>query len=47
MLAVDLKKGKFSLNDELKTEVAQRRPYGQWSEQTTIALPHKTFDHGD
>lgn len=44
MLAVDLKKGTFTTNDEIKKKVAMKRPYGQWISDSIFDLERKTFD---
>eukprot|EP01041_Mallomonas_annulata_P009114 gene9114-18882_t len=43
MLAVDLERGKLRLNDEVKGEMAERRPYGKWADEATNTIPHKPF----
>ena len=43
MLTVDLKKGAFLLNDELKDNIAQQRPYGEWLGSSVHLLPSAGF----
>ena len=38
MLSVDLKAGKYLLNDELKQSVASQRPYEEWEKKSITAL---------
>ena len=39
MLSVNIRDGKLSLNDEVKTAVATKHPYGDWVKETIIDLP--------
>lgn len=43
MLTVDLKKGQFMLNDELKQSIAAQRPYGEWLKDFVVSLPPASF----
>jgi glutamate synthase domain-containing protein 2/glutamate synthase domain-containing protein 1/glutamate synthase domain-containing protein 3 len=38
MIAVDLERGVFLRNEEIKSEVAQRKPYGEWLEKNLNTL---------
>ena len=40
MLSVDLKQGTFSLNDEVKSFIANKRPYQQWLKESVTKLPN-------
>jgi len=43
MLAVDLKEGVFRTNNEVKSKMAQRHPYGSWADTCTVPLPVSPF----
>jgi glutamate synthase (ferredoxin) len=44
MLSVDLKAGKFALNEEIKDTIASKRPYKQWAEKSIAVLPRLPFN---
>jgi hypothetical protein len=46
MLTVDLKEGKFRLNQEVKQEIALRAPYAEWLRGTMLSLPSMQFGKG-
>ena len=43
MISVDLKSGKLSYNDDLKSRVAQKLPYEKWVASSIQDLPTKPF----
>lgn len=43
MISVDLKAGKFSLNDDVKKRMAQKKPYAKWLADSVVVLPAKPF----
>lgn len=46
MLAVRLDEGKVYLNDEIKTRMANKRPYSEWVKNTIAELPKGSFQQG-